>query len=140
MKYWIVVVSKDHIARGVEGGFMQANHGKQGPLKRMTVGDWVICYSPKQTYSGNELCQAFTAIGQVADDEVYQHKMSKDFIPYRRNIKYHKCTEAPIAPLIEQLDFIKNKRSWGYQFHFGFFEIPEQDFELIKQEMRLRVD
>jgi len=34
MRYWIVVVSKDHIARGVAGGFMQANHGKEGPLKR----------------------------------------------------------------------------------------------------------
>lgn len=39
MHYWIVIVSKDHIKRGVEGGFMQANHGKQGPLKRMAVGD-----------------------------------------------------------------------------------------------------
>jgi hypothetical protein len=75
MRYWIVVVSKDHIARGVAGGFMQANHGKQAPLKRMSKGDWVIFYSPKQSYSGDEPLQAFTAIGRVADDEVYQHKM-----------------------------------------------------------------
>ena len=88
MRYWIVVVSKDHIARGIEGNFRQANHGKQEPLKRMEVDDWVICYSPKQTFSGNEPCQAFTAIGQVADDKIYQHKMTDDFIPYRRNIKF----------------------------------------------------
>jgi hypothetical protein len=55
MKYWIVVVAKDHIARGIEGGFMQANHGKDRPLKRMAANDWVICYSPKQTYAGKEL-------------------------------------------------------------------------------------
>lgn len=135
MKYWIVVVSKDHIARGVSGGFIQANHGKPGPLKRMSIDDWVICYSPKQSYSGNQPCQAFTAIGQVADNEVYQHKMTEDFTPYRRDINYHKCTETPIVPLIEQLDFIKNKKSWGYQFRFGFFEIPEDDFKLIKERM-----
>ncbi len=135
MKYWIVVVSKDHIARGVAGGFMQANHGKQGPLKRMAVDDWVICYSPKQSYTGNELCKAFTAIGQVADDAVYQHKMADDFIPYRRNISYYDCNDAPIIPLIDQLDFIKNKSSWGYPFRFGFFEIPQNDFELIKTNM-----
>jgi predicted RNA-binding protein len=135
MHYWVVVVSKDHISRGVAGGFIQANHGKVGPLKRMHTDDWVICYSSKMSYGGNELCQAFTAIGQVADDKIYQHKMSDDFIPYRRNIKYHQCTEAPIAPLIEKLDFIKNKKAWGYSFRFGFFEIGENDFELIKSQM-----
>ena len=135
MRYWIVVVSKDHIDCGISGGFMQANHGKQGPLKRMSVGDWVLCYSPKKTYSGNESHQAFTAIGQVADDKIYQHKMADDFVPYRRNMNYYKCTETPIAPLIEQLDFIKNKSSWGYQFRFGFFEIPALDFELIRSKM-----
>jgi predicted RNA-binding protein len=135
MKYWIVVVSKDHIARGVAGGFMQANHGKEGPLKRMAVNDWVMFYSPKQTFSGNEPLQAFTAIGQVADEQIYQHKMADNFIPYRRNIKYEESKETPIAPLIADLDFIKNKSSWGYQFRFGFFEIPENDFKLIRSKM-----
>ena len=135
MKYWIVVVSKDHIARGVEGGFMQANHGKEGPLKRMSVGDGVIFYSPKKTYGGNAPLQAFTAIGEVADDKIYQHKMADDFIPYRRNINYFKCQETPIAPLIDQLNFIENKTSWGYKFRFGFFEIPEEDYKLIRSAM-----
>jgi hypothetical protein len=135
MKYWIVVVSKDHMARGVEGGFMQANHGKEGPLKRMGVNDGVIFYSPKQTFAGKEPLQAFTAIGEVADDKIYQHKMAENFIPYRRNINYQKCKDTPIAPLINDLDFITNKTSWGYQFRFGLFEIPERDFNLICGKM-----
>jgi len=135
MKYWIVVVSKDHIARGIAGGFMQANHGKEGPLKRMSVNDGLIVYSPKQAYAGKEVLQAFTAIGQVADDKVYQHKMAEDFVPYRRNINYHPCKETPIAPLIKDLGFITSKTSWGYQFRFGFFEIPEEDFKLIHSQM-----
>jgi len=134
-RYWITVVSKDHLVNGIAGGFMQANHGKAGPLKRMKAGDWVIFYSPKQTFKGNEVCQAFTAIGQVADDHVYQHKMSDDFIPFRRNVKFFKSTETPIAPLVNELDFIPNKTSWGYPFRFGFFEIEQHDFELIKAEM-----
>jgi predicted RNA-binding protein len=135
MQYWIVVVSKDHIARGVSGDFIQANHGKEGPLKRMAVNDWVIVYSPKESYIGNEPLKAFTAIGQVAEDKIYQHKMTDDFIPYRRNIKYHTCKETPIAPLIDSLDFIKNKASWGYHFLFGFFGIQEDDFKLIRSQM-----
>jgi hypothetical protein len=135
MRYWIVVVSKDHVARGIAGGFVQANHGKVAPLKRMTVNDRVICYSPKVSYSGNEALQAFTAIGQVAEGEVYQYKMTDDFIPWRRNINFHACREAPIAPLVGELSFITNKAAWGYPFRFGFFEIPEHDFKLISDAM-----
>jgi predicted RNA-binding protein len=135
MKYWITVASKDHIALGVAGGFMQANHGKQAALKRMQTDDWVLFYSPKQTMNGTEPCQAFTAIGQVMDEAIYQYKMSEDFMPWRRHIKFYKNTETPIAPLIDELDFITNKKSWGYPFRFGFLEIPERDFERIRQQM-----
>lgn len=134
-RYWITVVSKDHLARGIAGGFMQANHGKPGPLQRIKAGDWVIFYSHKQTYKGNEQLQAFTGIGQATDDEVYQHKMSEDFIPYRRNVQFYESKETPIGPLIDDLDFIPNKTSWGYPFRFGFFEIMSHDFELIKSNI-----
>ena len=79
MKYGIVV-SKDHIAEDVSGSSMQANHGKQGRLKRIAVNDETICHPPKQNYNSNEPCQAFTAIGHVPDGHIYQHKMTKDFI------------------------------------------------------------
>jgi EVE domain len=134
-KYWIVVVSKNHLHRSIEGGFMQANHGKPVPLKRMKKDDWVIFYSPKLTMNGDEKLQAFTAIGQTIDETVYQHKMSDDFIPFRRNIKYYECKETPIVPLINDLEFIPNKSSWGYPFRFGFFEINEQDFKLLKEKL-----
>lgn len=136
MRYWVVVVSRDHITHGIAGGFIRANHGKQGPLKRLTANDWVICYSPKLCFDGNEQCQAFTSLGQVAEDEIYQYKISDCFTPYRNNIKYFTCLEVLIAPLIEHLEFIKNKTSWGYPFRFGFFGINTTAFELIKTQMR----
>jgi hypothetical protein len=135
MQYWIIVVSKDHIVRGIAGGFIQANHGKAAPLKKMGVGDGIICYSPKVSYSGNEPLQAFTAIGEIADDNVYQHQVSEDFIPYRRNVNYYSCNDTPITPLISELSFITDKHSWGFKFRLGFFEIPEKDFKLISAAM-----
>jgi hypothetical protein len=33
MRYWIGVVSKEHVMRGVQRGFAQVCHGKEGPLK-----------------------------------------------------------------------------------------------------------
>ena len=134
-RYWITVVSKDHIKRGVEGGFMQANHGKPGPLKKLHVNDWVLFYSPKVTYLGDEKCQAFTAIGQVADDKLYQYQMSADFKPFRRNMNFYPCKDVSIIPLIGMLDFIPVKNAWGYRFRFGFFEIGEHDFNLLKEKL-----
>lgn len=134
-KYYIVVVSKDHIARGIAGGFIQSNHGKATLLNKLRKDDWVIIYSPKVSYEGNVPLQAFTAIGQVKDDELYRHKMSDSFNPFRRNMVYYQCNERPIVPLINDLDFVENKKAWGYRFRFGFFEIGEDDFELIRFEM-----
>ena len=138
-RYWITVVSKDHLQRGIKGGFMQANHGKAAPLKKIRPGDWVIFYSPKLTMTGDEKLQAFTAIGQAVDDNIYQHKMSESFIPYRRNIKYYDCEETSIIPLINDLNFIPNKSSWGYPFRFGFFEIGEHDFKLLEEKLLTQI-
>jgi len=134
-QYWISVASKDHVMRGIAGGFMQANHGKKAPLQRMKPNDWVIFYSPKQVLEKDEKCQAFTAIGQVADEEIYQVTITDDFAPFRRNVQFYNCQETSILPLINDLDFIQNKKSWGYPFRVGFFEIGKKDFELIRQQM-----
>ena len=134
-KYWIAVVSKEHTMRGVSDGFIQACHGKQAPLKRMRQYDWIIVYSPKQRMDGNEKLQAFTAIGQAIDEAVYQFEMTPNFIPFRRNIKFYDCKEASILPLVEKLNFIQDKKKCGFKFRFGFFEITERDFNLIKVNM-----
>jgi hypothetical protein len=134
MKYWVNVVPKDHIVHGVAGGFMQANHGKARGLQRLQAGDWVVVYSPKTVHDGDQL-QAFTAIGQVADNELHQFEMTPAFMPWRRNITYYEGAEAPIRPLIDDLSFIQDKTHWGYRFRFGPFEIPETDFMRIKNAM-----
>jgi predicted RNA-binding protein len=120
-KYWVAAVSKEHTMRGVVGGFMQVCHGKQAPLKRMKKGDYLIVYSSKVTIEGNEKCQVFTAIGKVKDDEIYQFQMNENFNPFRRNMEFLECTECSIIPLINELEFIPNKKSWGYPFRFDYF-------------------
>jgi len=135
MKYWIGVASKEHVQRGVEGGFCQLCHGKQQPLKRMSKGDWITYYSSKERFGNDIPCQQFTAIGKVIGDDVYQFEMEPGFVPFRRDIQFLKAKEAPIRPLIDKLSFIKNKISWGYAFRFGYLEIPYDDFKLIAEEM-----
>ena len=135
MKHWIIVASKDHLQRGVAGGFIQANHGKAAPLKRMQAGDWVIFYSPKMKYDQPEKLQCFTEIGKVADDKMYQHDMGGGFVPFRRNVSFLPAQDVPILPLINDLTFIKDKTHWGAPFRFGTLQIPEEDFLLIASRM-----
>ncbi len=134
-RYWIAVVSRDHVLKGVAGGFAQAGHGKSAPLKKMKKGDWLIYYSPKISLNGDEKCQCFTAIGTVKDERIYEVEMYKDFIPNRRDIDYKKSKEISILPLIEKLTFIQDKKHWGYRFRFGILEISENDFKIISDLM-----
>jgi hypothetical protein len=101
----------------------------------MRKDDFIIYYSGKQTLGRPEMCQEFTAIGRVMDDEIYQFQVSEDFCPSRRNIEFLPSGDVSILPLISGLNFIHNKKSWGYPFRFGFFEINRHDFELISSQM-----
>ncbi len=134
-RYWVGVASRNHVLKGVDGGFAQLCHGKPQALKRMRRGDWIIYYSPQETFGEKSPCQRFTTIGEVIGEEVYQFEMTPDFIPFRRDIKFLLAQDAAIRPLLDKLSFIKNKKSWGYAFRFGHLQIPETDFKLIQQAM-----
>jgi hypothetical protein len=135
MTAWINTVSRDHVLRGVRGRFTQANHGKPTMLRKMARGDWIIFYSPRTTHPDGPALQAFTAIGQVADDEAYQAETSPDLQPWRRNVDFLSCKETPIRPLLDELDFVEDKTRWGYKFRFGVFRIDDHDLEVIRAAM-----
>lgn len=135
MRYWVGVASRDHVDRGIYGGFCQLCHGKARPLERMSVGDWIIYYSPREIFEETAPCQKFTAIGEVAGSEIYPFEMFPGFVPYRRDIRFLEARDAPVRPLIGKLSFIKDKSKWGYTFRFGHFEISRTDFELIATAM-----
>lgn len=134
MNYWINTISRDHVIRGVMGGFTQANHGQRTGVARLKKGDWMVFYSPKSAFVDGEPLQSFTALCQISDDEPYQVRVDGRE-PWRRNADFKKSHETSIKPLIGDLNFITDKTHWGYKFRFGLFQIPEADFELIKNAM-----
>ena len=132
-KQWIAVASAEHARRG-KAGFMQVNHGKAAPLRRVHPGDGVAYYSPTVSFGGKDKLQAFTLIGRVKEGDIYQGEMG-DWVAHRRDVDWADAHDAPIAPLLDHLDFTAGKTNWGYQLRFGLFEISEHDFELIAQAM-----
>ena len=94
---WLAVASAEHVEIGRNGGFMQVNHGKATPLRRIQPGDRIVYYSPNRTYTpshaqrNKDRLQAFTAIGTVKKGKPYQADMGFGFKPFRREVAWHEA-------------------------------------------------
>jgi hypothetical protein len=133
-------VSREHVLAGVEGGFTQADHGKATTLKKFSKGDLIVFYSPRTHFRGGEPLQKFTAIGRITDTELYQVEMSPTFHPWRRHVGFLPSDQASIRPLINKLEFIEDKRRWGYPFRHGLFQVERADFERIAKAMSVELE
>ncbi len=136
---WIAVASAEHVRIGHAAGFMQVNHGKLAPLRRIHPGDRVVYYSPSEVLRKPDGLQSFTAIGVVLNNEPYQASMhGGKFHPYRRDVDWYPARETPIRPLLDHLEFTQGKQNWGYQMRFGLFKISPGDMDLIAESMQAK--
>lgn len=135
MQNWIAVASANHVAIGAAQGFMQVNHGKAGPLRKISPGDIVAYYSPTAVYGTKTPLQAFSAIGRVGTGAPYVGDMGGGFTPYRRDVDWWPSQPAAIAPLLAHMEFTAGKANWGYQFRFGLFVVASPDMLLIANAM-----
>jgi hypothetical protein len=133
-RYWIGVASRDHVMKGVAGGFCQLSHGKAAPVRRLSPGDWLAYYSPREKMDEGAPVQAFTAIGRIKPGEPYEGAMGSGHA-LRRDVAFLEANEAPIRPLLDQLSFTMGRQSWGYAFRRGSFEVTAVDFRLIAKAM-----
>ena len=136
MNAWIGVASANHVVRGQGGGFMQVCHGKHAPIARIQPGDTMIYYSPSTEMGGGEKLQHFTAAGIVRPGDPYLFDMGGGFTPWRRDVEWLQTRPAPIAPLLDRLEFTRGKSNWGYGFRFGVVRISEHDRDLILAAMQ----
>jgi len=137
MRYWISVVSLNHVRAGMEGGFTQADHGARSRLDRLSKGDAIVFYSPRTELRAGDPVQRFTAMAEVVDDAPFEAAtVGEAPSPWRRLVRFIDCEEAPARPLLEELEFIRDKKSWGVAFRRGFFEIGEADYHRLARAMR----
>ena len=130
---WLGVVSRTHVMRGVAGGFAQVCHGKAQPLRRMKPGDILIYYSPSVEMHGQPL-QAFTALGEVVDDEVFQFDMGGGFVPFRRRVRYAAATEVALEKVRDNLDLCAAK-NWGIVLRRGLVPLSARDADTLASAM-----
>lgn len=133
-EYWVGVASRDHVRAAVEGGFCQLNHGKEAPLRRLSAGDRILYYSPREKMRDGDPVQAFTAAGEVLDTLPYQAHLPSGFDPFRRDVRYLPTADAPIHPLLPRLTFAAGK-AWGQVLRRGTFRIRGDDYGVIAEAM-----
>ncbi|MBK6871107.1 MAG: EVE domain-containing protein [Kineosporiaceae bacterium] len=134
MAAWLGVVSAEHVARGVALGIAQTNHGKRTGLARMSLGDGLIYYSPQHRLGGSEPVRAFTAVGRIADEVIWQADEGS-FRPWRRRVEYDlDARSVPIAQLRDRLD-LTAAPNWGYALRRGLLPLSERDVDLIRETM-----
>lgn len=54
--FWVAVASAEHVRIGRKDGFMQVNHGKAAPLRRIKPGDGIVYYSPSTVLARRTGC------------------------------------------------------------------------------------
>lgn len=136
---WIAVACAEHARRGAAQpahGFMQVCHGKCTPLKRVLPGDLVTYYAPTHTMGGKDKCQSFVSMGIVQPGVPYAFDMGGGFVSFRRDVVYVPVQAAPVAPLLDRLEFVEDRARWGYKFRFGLFKVSDHDMTLIAQAMQ----
>jgi len=73
------------VRRDLADGFAQLSQGKQGPLVRMSVGDWFVYYSPSTDFRGGKPLRAFTGIGKAVHRAVGEDWRNKGAVPPAQN-------------------------------------------------------
>lgn len=132
VRYFVGVASKNHIEIGCAGGFCQLCHGKSAPLKRMKQGDRIIYYSPKLCLDSKEPYQQFTALGTIADENVYQVEMFQGFFPFRRNVVWDEIMrECPLSVAKTHCEW----KNYAPKLRFGHFEVSLSFFGFLAEYM-----
>ncbi|WP_010204333.1 EVE domain-containing protein [Salinibacterium sp. PAMC 21357] len=133
MSGWLGVVSAAHVRRGIHLGIAQISHGKRGPLARMKAGDTLVYYSPVESLGDVIPLREFTAIGVIADDEIWEADEGS-FRLFRRRIKYLSLRPVPLTDVRDRLH-LTAEPNWGYQLRRGLVPLDEHDLDIIRESV-----
>jgi len=134
--FWIGVAAGSHVRRAVEGGFAMFAHGRRSAVARLSPGDGVTYYAPREGMGEGEELRAFTAIGVVTEGEVAERQMAPGVSGACRPVRWlADARAASIYPLLDRLSFIADSAHWGMYFRRSLFPVSEGDFAIIAGAM-----
>ena len=71
-RYWVCKAAQEHVNIVRDKNYTQINMGPRAPLEKMSIGDWILYYSPTVYYEQEDpICEKFTGISCVTDKRIY---------------------------------------------------------------------
>jgi hypothetical protein len=129
-RHWVIVASLEHARRGLEAGFVMANHGKRAPLARLSPGDRILIYSPTTAFPHGEPLRALTIVGEVTGDEPVPSEVISG--GFRRAARLREIDPVPLAAIRDHLP--------ASRLRFGFFELDATEAEPIWALVQSRLE
>lgn len=106
--------------------------------RRMEPGDLALIYATKTAYKGGRGYSRIIAVAEVTGPA---HLLGEPLaigagwydcvVPLRIAAQADPLTGVPFAPLVDQLDFIKQKKFWSHYVRAGLVSVPAADGQLL---------
>ncbi|MDT9594135.1 hypothetical protein RDV89_13715 [Nocardioides zeae] len=130
--HWVCVISRGDAHLAQQEGRLRLPASSEARARRLSAGDGVLLYSPREGNRSGPRVRRFTAVGRVRDDGAYQvdgdvHRS------WCRDVDFEEIEgEAEAEPLIERLSFVRPGPGWGVVFRPGFVAVQADDFEVVR--------
>ncbi|MEM0268771.1 MAG: EVE domain-containing protein [Candidatus Korarchaeum sp.] len=113
--------------------------GRENLIKRLKRGDYLFIYLTSSRRGKELLPPRLAGLFEVSSDPYRDpSRLFKDrSYPNRVRLEPLIVPEEPMEfkPLIQKLEFLKNKRFWSAHLRSGLVRISERDFELLKSAL-----
>lgn len=133
-RFWVHIVSLDHVRQSVAGAFIQSSQGEKDRLAALSRRDYVVFYSPRTKFRKGKPLQEFSALGMVEDGEPYRVQGGQGDL-WQCHMTYLDAQPVSLQSLVDDLAFIPDKERWELPYSRGLFEIEQGDFLNIARAM-----
>lgn len=130
--YWMCVVSRADAHLAQREGRLRLSAASERRVRRLSEGDGVLLYSPREGNRRGAVVRRFTAVGTVVTGTAYQ--LGDDpHGSWCRDVRFDEVRdEVEVAPLLERLSFVRPGAGWGVAFRPGFVRVAEADHRLVR--------
>ena len=144
MKNWLVVMTEDNFVVSVKHGIIGFPRSMGTTAGKMKPGDQVVFYLSRKKVGQKGVSGAlfqFAAAGKIkgsvflSEDKIW-NSVGNETYPVRCKVDITTGKRrVDIRPMIEALDFIKNKEHWGVSFFKSTRRIPSSDYKKISSAL-----
>ncbi|MFW9888965.1 MAG: EVE domain-containing protein [Candidatus Thorarchaeota archaeon] len=143
-KYWIHAINAPNWTIETKRGRYLFGMSKRwkGLFKKLQENDIIVFYILVTGHPRDPRAKKVPGIFRVVSQPYYDTtpEWPDGVYPHRAKLEPILVTESsnemlPIKPLVSQLSFIKNEKTWGRVFQTALVPISKQDFQLLRNKL-----